>query len=280
LLLAIADEGLDLDIFYEQKSNLDFERLRLLKGAGVNSIQPGIEAFSTALLRRMRKGVTGAQNLRLLRDCRSIGISTSWNLLFNFPGDSDADYEETLSLIRHLRHLSPPMGFLPVFYDRFSPYFREPEAFGITGLRPFEGYAAAYPARFSPADFAYHFVGDADVVEKRNPALVARLEDEVREWIRMWRARKPVLSVARFPNGEYAVYDTRGEGNPAVDVVDRATAALVTGEAREETASAREALARGWMAAVDGIYVGLAVAAPRLVAGLRASAPVEERIPA
>src|SRR5262249_13136216 len=145
LLPAIVREGLDLDIFYEQKSNLAQHQLRLLKQAGVNSIQPGIEALSTTLLRKMRKGVTGAQNLRLLRDCRSCGISTSWNLLFNFPGDADGEYEETLTLIRKLRHLSPPMGFLPVFFDRFSPYFREPDSFGITNLRPLDEYALAYP---------------------------------------------------------------------------------------------------------------------------------------
>jgi len=272
LLPAIVREGLDLDIFYEQKSNLAQHQLRLLKQAGVNSIQPGIEALSTTLLRKMRKGVTGAQNLRLLRDCRSCGISTSWNLLFNFPGDADGEYKETLTLIRKLRHLSPPMGFLPVFFDRFSPYFREPDSFGITNLRPLDEYALAYPPHLAAAEFAYHFVGDADVVERRNPALVRKLAEEVRDWIEAWQTRKPLLSVTRFATGEYVVYDTRPEGNPAVQVVSRTMAALITGEARAPSQDVEEAVANGWMVAVDGIFVGLAITAADEVAELRSVA--------
>ena len=66
LLPAIIKERVDLDIFYEEKSNLNYAQLQMMKSAGVNSIQPGIEALSTSLLQRMRKGVSGAQNIRLL----------------------------------------------------------------------------------------------------------------------------------------------------------------------------------------------------------------------
>jgi ribosomal peptide maturation radical SAM protein 1 len=271
LLPAIVSEGLDLNIFYEQKSNLNYGQLRLLKAAGVNSIQPGIEAFSTALLQQMRKGVTGAQNIRLLRDCRSVEISTSWNLLFNFPGDTDRAYEETLSLIRKLRHLSPPMGFLPVYFDRFSPYFREPETFGIKNLRPIGEYSMAYPSHLPAEDLAYHFVGDADVVEKRNPALVRKIADEVRDWIAAWQARKPILSVSRFATGEYVVYDTRHEGNPDVQVISRTMAALITHEIRAVSEEVEQAMAKDWAIEIDGLHVGLAIAAAHDVAELRGS---------
>jgi ribosomal peptide maturation radical SAM protein 1 len=269
LLPAIISEGLDLNIFYEEKSNLNYHQLRMLKAAGVNSIQPGIEAFSTALLRQMRKGVTGAQNIRLLRDCRSLKISTSWNLLFNFPGDTDVEYEETLSRIRKLRHLSPPMGFLPVYFDRFSPYFREPETFGIKNLRPLSEYSMVYPSHMAAEDFAYHFVGDADVVEKRNPTLVKTVADEVQAWIAAWQARKPILSVSRFATGEYVVYDTRHEGNPAVQVISRTMAALITDEARVVSEEVEQAMAHDWVINVDGLYLGVAVASAQDVVRLR-----------
>ena len=269
LLPAIINAGVDLDIFYEEKSNLNYQQLRMLKAAGVNSIQPGIEAFSTSLLQRMRKGVTGVQNLRLLRDCRSLEISTSWNLLFNFPGDKDAEYEETLSLIRKLRHLSPPMGFLPVYFDRFSPYFRKPETFGIKNLRPLRGYSMVYPSHLPTEDFAYHFIGDADVVEQRNPALVKKIADEVQAWIAAWQARKPILSVSRFPTGEYVVYDTRHEGNPAVQVISPTMAALITNEARIISEEMEQAVAHDWLINIDGIYVGLAVVSAQHAFALR-----------
>jgi radical SAM superfamily enzyme YgiQ (UPF0313 family) len=54
-LLAVAD--LDLSSFHEVKANLTRDQIRMLSEAGVNSIQPGIESFSTDLLRLMRKGV-------------------------------------------------------------------------------------------------------------------------------------------------------------------------------------------------------------------------------
>lgn len=269
LLPAIIREDLDLRIFYEQKSNLGYAQLRLLKAAGVGSIQPGIEALSTSLLRKMRKGVSGAQNVRFLRDCRSLQIRSAWNLLFNFPGDADAEYEETLALIRKLRHLHPPMGFRPVSFDRFSPCFRQPDLFGIEHLRPLEEYAEAYPRDLASADLAYHFIGDADVVEKRNPGLVKRITDEVDAWIAAWDLRKPILSVTRFATGEYVVYDTRHEGNPVVDVISRDMAALITHERRSTSALVEQALARAWVVGIDGIFVGLAVTSTQHIMAFR-----------
>jgi ribosomal peptide maturation radical SAM protein 1 len=269
LLPTIATEGLDLDIFYEEKSNLKYHQLKTLKAAGVSAIQPGVEALCTTLLARMRKGVSAAQNIRLLRDCRSLGISTSWNLLFDFPGDTDIEYEEELSLIRKLRHLSPPAGCLPVYFDRFSPYFREPEKFGIRNLRPLKEYSAVYPPHLVADDFAYHFIGDADILSNRNATLLGELSAEVDAWIADWQARKPILSVSRFPTGEYVVYDTRRVGNPFVQVISPAVAALITDEARSVSAEVEQAMAHDWVVAVDGVFVGVGVAGPDVIAVLR-----------
>jgi len=46
-----------LNLFYEQKSNLTLENLKTLKRAGMNLIQPGIEALATNLLKLMDKGL-------------------------------------------------------------------------------------------------------------------------------------------------------------------------------------------------------------------------------
>ena len=79
--------GSDLSFFYETKANLTKDQLRAFAAAGVRAIQPGIESLSTPILRLMRKGVTGLQNLRLLKWCAEIGIKPSWNLLYGFPGE-------------------------------------------------------------------------------------------------------------------------------------------------------------------------------------------------
>ena len=104
-----------------------------------------------------------------------------------------------------------------------------------------------YPSDFAPEDFAYHFVGEADVLSERNPELVKRVSGDVQAWIADWQTRKPILNVSRFPSGEYVVYDTRREGNPSVQVISRTMAALITNEATVASRkSNRRWLTSGW----------------------------------
>ena len=132
-------------IFYETKSNLNLEQVQLLRNAGVDRVQPGIEALSSSLLRRMKKGVLARQNLALLRYARATGLALVWNLLCEFPGDQRQDYDATLALLPLIHHLSPPTGVYPVSIDRFSPYFNHPAAYGISHLEPERGYAWTSP---------------------------------------------------------------------------------------------------------------------------------------
>src|SRR5215813_10560818 len=155
----LAKELPGVDIFYEQKANLPRERLVLLKHAGINTIQPGIEALSSKLLTLMRKGTTARQNVALLRDARGLQIALTWNLLWGFPGDRPAWYEETLAMLPLLHHLQPPNAFAPLMFDRFSPYFEQAEQFGVSDLRPFPGYRDFLPAGAAVEKVAYHFTG-------------------------------------------------------------------------------------------------------------------------
>lgn len=190
LLPRIAEANLDLNMFYETKSNMDYRQVQLLKRAGVNLIQPGIEALSTTLLRRMRKGVSAAQSIRLLRHCRSLGVVVIWNILYNFPIHEDAEYEATLALVPKLRHLEAPNRFTPINLDRFSPYFKEPERFRITNLRPSGWYYEVYPPDIEVGKLAYHFVGDAD---SSNGA--TRWPSASMELILAWRSRPPRFTI-------------------------------------------------------------------------------------
>jgi hypothetical protein len=160
----------DLSIFYEQKANLPRERLVALKNAGIDTIQPGIEALSSDLLRQMRKGVSARQNLALLRDARGLNISLVWNLLWGFPGDRLDSYRETLALLPLLHHLQPPSGFWPVLIDRFSPYFYDAKNFGISNIRPLPGYFDINPAGTAVDHIAYHFNGDFECASAAAPS--------------------------------------------------------------------------------------------------------------
>jgi len=73
LLPMLAERKLRVSLFYETKSNLKKEQVRLLRDAGVTVIQPGIESFSDRVLQQMKKGVSGLQNVQLLKWCKEIG---------------------------------------------------------------------------------------------------------------------------------------------------------------------------------------------------------------
>ncbi len=144
LLPELARRDLRLELFYETKANLRKDQLRVLRGAGVTGIQPGIESFSTSVLRLMRKGTSTAQNVQLLKWCAEIGIDAAWNLLYGFPGEDPADYEEMADLIERISHLRAPRGVGPIRLDRFSPNFVEAERLGLVDVRPDRSYRFIY----------------------------------------------------------------------------------------------------------------------------------------
>ena len=69
----------------------------------------------------MGKGTTVIQNIQLLRWCAELGVRPSWNILYGFPGEDPAEFEEAAQLMPRLFHLSAPSVVLPFRIDRFSP---------------------------------------------------------------------------------------------------------------------------------------------------------------
>lgn len=162
LLPRLIEADLGLHLFYEVKSNLKRRELVQMRDAGIKTIQPGIEALSTPILKLMNKGVTGLQNIRLLKFGRQYGIKVHWNALYGFPSEDAEDYDGQPELWDKLHHLNPPMNCAPIRIDRFSPFHERPQAYGIENLRPHSAYARVYPD-MTPAQLAgtaYIFVGD------------------------------------------------------------------------------------------------------------------------
>jgi ribosomal peptide maturation radical SAM protein 1 len=162
LLPRLEARGIGLKLFYEVKANLTREQVRLLREAGVRTIQPGIESLSNHVLSLMRKGTTALQNIQLLKWCREFGVSPIWNMLYGFPGEEPADYEEAARLMDALHHLTHPLGGLVrIRVDRFSPFFTTPEALGLRNLRPDRAYRHVYDlAEEVLDDLAYYFEHD------------------------------------------------------------------------------------------------------------------------
>ncbi|SOD73602.1 ribosomal peptide maturation radical SAM protein 1 [Jatrophihabitans sp. GAS493] len=179
LIPALAESGYDLRLQYEIKSNLKRPQLAALADAGLVNVQPGIESLSTSVLKIMDKGVTGALNVRMLRDAASVGLSVSWNYLFGFPGEESQDYEDVLAQMPALHHLPPLEAVARIAIERFSPFFDRPEL-GFGDARPDPQYRRTYDLPEEELrELAYLFTADPHGIDDE---LSQRLHAAARVW--------------------------------------------------------------------------------------------------
>jgi ribosomal peptide maturation radical SAM protein 1 len=228
-------------IFYEVKADVPEEDLALLSAAGIDSVQPGIEALATSTLTLMRKGTTASKNVEFLMHCLTHDVQPAWNLLVGFPGETEEVYRRYLDDIPRLLHLPPPSGVFPVRFDRFSPYFTQAESYGLK-LQPLDFYPKIYP--FPPAslaNFAYYFA-DKNLAAPYFLA-VARWIDKLRRavtaWATPWAGSEPPVLCFERPGGT-TIRDTRSGREVIHDVGEagrRVLAALVRPVAAAELAA-------------------------------------------
>ncbi len=209
---------LDLDLFYETKSNLTEAQVAQYRRAGLSQIQPGIESMSSSILTLMRKGVSALQNIQLLKWCAQYGIRAHWNYLYGFPGESADHYEGQAELLAKLSHLTPPVGCAPVRFDRFSPYHNNPGEFGLSSLRPYPAYKYVYPG-FSDADLdrvAYYFVA-----EFQGQELLPTYVTELTRVVTAWKERAASATLCHSTHaGQTIVFDGRGDGDVEILLLD------------------------------------------------------------
>lgn len=209
VLPELARSNLGINIFYEVKANLTRRQIAMLRAAGVNRIQPGIESVSDHVLRLMRKGTTGLRNVQMMKWCKEYGVAADWNLLYGFPGETRQDYHETLELLRAVRFLPPPTACGPVRLDRFSPYFEKPHHFGMINVRPMAAYAHLYPFNAeSLHKIAYYF--DYDYARGADPRGFA---DEVIAYAAAWQQQpeRGVITAVEGGDSRLVLVDTRSD---------------------------------------------------------------------
>jgi ribosomal peptide maturation radical SAM protein 1 len=209
VLDALADRGTPCALSYEVKSPIKAANLDRFVLAGIFEIQPGVESFSTNILKSMDKGVSGLDNVRVLRDAASRGLQVVWNILTGIPGETRQDYEQMLLLLPLLEHLRPPTRWGPIRISRYSPYHNEPAKFGITGLRAWKAYYELF------GDYAeriaLHFFGEYTTEFLSSPDLVAELDTLVGRWTDAWMSatEPPMLAGRPVAGGGFEIKDTR-----------------------------------------------------------------------
>lgn len=170
------------ELFFEVKANLRREQVKALRNARIAHIQPGIESLSDEVLNLMRKGITGLQNIQLLKWCKEFGIRAEWNILYGFPGELPSHYHKMISWMQRLGHLTPPGGVGQIRMDRFSPNFEQFAEFGFKNVRAYPSYSYVFPFDLATVnDLAYFFAFDYST-ELPFESYVPNLISTVREW--------------------------------------------------------------------------------------------------
>jgi ribosomal peptide maturation radical SAM protein 1 len=221
---SLTRSGRRLDMFFEIRANLKRHHVRLLREAGVTRVQPGIESLDNHVLGLMRKGTTALENVQVLKWCKEYGVCASWNLLYGFPGEQREDYQRTLQLLPAIRFLDPPTACGPIRLDRFSPYFRAPDKYGLVNLRPLPAYRYIYPFdEQSLHRIAYYF--DFDYEPRVDPQGYA---DNVIAYVNEWQQHPEsgTLESTVRADGKLILVDSRSRtvrGQAALGGMDRAT---------------------------------------------------------
>jgi ribosomal peptide maturation radical SAM protein 1 len=256
LLPSMADSDWDLRVHYEVKSNLRPEQLDQLAAAGVVHIQPGIESLNEHVLKLMDKGVGGAKNVELLRNCHDRGITVSWNYLYGFPGESDEDYLPVIDQMPAMVHLQPPGAVTRIALERFSPYFERPEL-GFEQRQPSEIYDHIYDLPIDELmDLVYLF-------DTPSQGIVGGVEELLHRRLADWQSGYETStllvtadSARRDGGGECRIEDRR-QGWPARDHVLsgwRAAAYRLTERVRTARAVQNALTDQGWHVAEPDLH--------------------------
>ena len=119
------------DLQCEIKANQTTERVHAFAEAGFSEPQPGIESFDTNVLRIMDKGVSGIQNVHLLRQGYVHGIQNQLQYSTVCRARTPAWYVRAWCGVCRLFHLTPPVTRTETIVTRFAPLQTDPRCFGV-----------------------------------------------------------------------------------------------------------------------------------------------------
>jgi len=188
----LAAANSDICIHYEIRPNLSRKQLAKLRRSGLFSVQPGVESFSTNILKIMRKHSTGMRNIELIKWCTYYGINALYNILCRFPGETEYDYRTQSEVAASIVHFQPPYAIVKARADRGSPMYTEPDSQLVSGLVPAKCYQYIFPESFDLRRISYYF--DHQMGNTVTDGVYDELFGRVGAWQAMWkRPKRPYL---------------------------------------------------------------------------------------
>jgi len=101
----LAKEENKYSLYWQVKSNMKLEDVQLMRAAGLNWVTVGIESFSSSLLKKIDKGVSGIQNVLTIKLLTEHRIDAVYNILYGYPHEDLSDYGGRTALIPSMYHL-------------------------------------------------------------------------------------------------------------------------------------------------------------------------------
>ena len=216
LLPQLIDRGSPYVLHYETKANLTPEELDICEKARVRYLQPGIESFSTPVLKLMAKGVRAMQNISTVFNMNRRRILVFYNVIFGFPGEQPEHYEAMAKLIPAITHLSPPQSTVPVLVTRYAPLHTDPARFGAPNaeMKAHWRYSLIFDEEFqaernwSNDSWCYYFHSPYREYSSEMKALYDTVMHQIALWKQRYGARSSVLSY-RVEDDGVVFFDSR-----------------------------------------------------------------------
>ncbi len=123
----------DYDFFAEVRVLTDPDTPQRYRRGGLSTIQVGIEALSTNLLKKMKKGTTAIENIAAMRQSAEAGIQLDGNIIIEFPGSSREEVQETLNNLDFVLPYAP-LASASFFLGHGSPVADAPDEYGIRAV--------------------------------------------------------------------------------------------------------------------------------------------------
>ncbi|HAA13147.1 MAG TPA: hypothetical protein DCE41_16235 [Cytophagales bacterium] len=252
---------------FQLKVSKDLAKVSDLHQINTRWVMPGIESFSTSLLKRMKKGTTGKHNLYFLRNALSYKISVQYLLLWGFPGDQKAEYEYLLKLIPIICHLRNPDYFTYALVGKGAPMYHEIAAIPGSNLRPWKAYEMIFPEGSDIRKLAHFFTSSFPSMAYEHPELMQQIADQLSAWKEVYLEAQ--LDLQKVGDGVYLLSDCR-----LVNNMKRQTTLLTEAQASALMTLCREVdmnvhqqwgLERNLGVMLDGWFVPIITAAPELV---------------
>ncbi|MBC8209056.1 MAG: RiPP maturation radical SAM protein 1 [Desulfobulbaceae bacterium] len=191
----ISETQVDLDFFAEIRVIPDPKRLALYHRGGLSTVQVGIEALSSSLLKRMDKGTTTIENIAAMKAAQACGMRLEGNLILEFPGSSEEEAHETLTNLDFVLPYLPLTG-ASFFLGHGSPVQQNPSHFGITAItrHPKNKQLLPAPCLSSLTMLIKGYRGDRTIQQKRWLAVNRKIKDWQGFHKRRRNIKQPALS--------------------------------------------------------------------------------------